>query len=53
MNAEAFYADYKAALAFLGIEWANKDAVKMFIQGDFLVFTVPGREARIRIPYGK
>ena len=53
MNAEDFYAEYKAALAFLGVAWADKEQVSMSIQGDFLVFTVPGKEARIRLPYGK
>lgn len=53
MNAEDFYAEYKAVLVYFGIAWADKAVVSMSIQGDFLVFTVPGREARIRLPYGK
>lgn len=53
MNAEDFYAEYKAMLAFLGVTWADKEVVSMFIQGDFLVFTVPGKQARICLSYGK
>lgn len=50
MNAEDFYLEYKAALQFLCIPWADKDQVAMLIVGDCVVLKVPGKEAHITLP---
>jgi hypothetical protein len=50
MNAEDFYAAYKKALTFLGLSWGEADEATVFVEGQFVVFSANGKEARICLP---
>ena len=47
MNGEEFYAEFKEALRYLGVEWGNKEVVTMKLVPDAIVLHYGHREARI------
>lgn len=49
MNAEDFYAELKNALRFFGVEWGNKEAVKITAEKGVIVFSYANLEVRVKL----
>lgn len=50
MDAEEFYAEFKASLDYLGAGWSGRDQVVVSIEGDKFRMAFGGRETLLVLP---